>query len=56
MTPTTTPAHEQVDEHTRREVRERAEAHLRALVGVREGQDDARLREDQWTAIEARRS
>lgn len=31
------------------EVRERAEAHLRALVG----RDDARLRDDQWTAIEA---
>ncbi len=29
--------------------RERAEAHLRALVG----RDDARLREDQWSAIEA---
>src|SRR6478672_5960160 len=37
MTPTTT------------DVRERAEAHLRALVG----REDARLREDQWTAIEA---
>ena len=31
------------------EVRDRAEAHLRALVGS----DDARLREDQWSAIEA---
>ena len=31
------------------EVREQAEAHLRALVG----RDDAVLREDQWTAIEA---
>ena len=30
-------------------VRERASAHLRALVG----RDDASLREDQWTAIEA---
>ena len=30
-------------------VRERAEAHLRALVG----RDDAVLRDDQWTAIEA---
>ena len=30
-------------------VRLRAEAHLRALVG----RDDARLRDDQWTAIEA---
>ena len=33
----------------RPEVRERAEAHLRALVG----RDDAVLREDQWSAIEA---
>ena len=33
--------------------REAAEAHLRALVGPREGQDEARLREDQWSAIEA---
>jgi ATP-dependent DNA helicase RecQ len=33
----------------RAEVRERAEAHLRALVG----RDDARLRDDQWSAIEA---
>ncbi len=31
------------------QTRERAEAHLRALVG----RDDARLREDQWTAIDA---
>ena len=30
-------------------MREQAEAHLRALVG----RDDARLRDDQWTAIEA---
>jgi ATP-dependent DNA helicase RecQ len=37
----------------RSEVRDRAEAHLRALVGPREGQDEAVLREDQWTAIEA---
>jgi ATP-dependent DNA helicase RecQ len=34
---------------TTAEVRERAEAHLRALVG----RGDAALREDQWTAIEA---
>ena len=34
---------------TSAEVREQAEAHLRALVG----RDDAVLREDQWTAIEA---
>ena len=33
--------------------REAAEAHLRALVGPREGQPEARLREDQWSAIEA---
>ena len=31
------------------EVRDEAEAHLRALVG----RDDVTLREDQWTAIEA---
>jgi ATP-dependent DNA helicase RecQ len=31
------------------DIREQAEAHLRALVG----RDDARLRDDQWTAIEA---
>ena len=37
----------------RQQTREQAEAHLRALVGPREGQSDARLREDQWTAIEA---
>src|SRR6478752_4533189 len=33
----------------RPDVRDRAEGHLRALVG----REDARLREDQWTAIEA---
>lgn len=33
----------------RQQTREQAEAHLRALVG----REDARLREDQWTAIEA---
>ncbi|GAA2140838.1 DEAD/DEAH box helicase [Nocardioides koreensis] len=37
----------------RQQTREQAEAHLRALVGPRDGQSDARLREDQWTAIEA---
>ncbi|MCY7395765.1 MAG: DEAD/DEAH box helicase [Nocardioides sp.] len=37
----------------RAEVRARAEAHLRALVGPRDGQPEAVLREDQWTAIEA---
>ena len=37
----------------RSEVRERAESHLRALVGPRDGQGEAVLREDQWTAIEA---
>jgi ATP-dependent DNA helicase RecQ len=37
----------------RDEVRAQAEAHLRALVGAREGQDEAVLREDQWAAIEA---
>ena len=34
-------------------VRQRAEAHLRALVGPRDGQGDATLREVQWSAIEA---
>jgi ATP-dependent DNA helicase RecQ len=34
-------------------VRREAEACLRALVGPRDGQGDAVLREDQWTAIEA---
>ncbi len=33
--------------------RDEAEAHLRALVGPREGQPDAVLRDDQWSAIEA---
>jgi ATP-dependent DNA helicase RecQ len=37
----------------RAETRRLAEAHLRALVGPRDGQSDAVLREDQWTAIEA---
>ena len=53
MTPTPSPVHEQSHEQTREQARERAEAHLRALVGPREGRDEARLREDQWTAIEA---
>ncbi len=35
------------------DVRSRAEAHLRALVGPRDGHPDAVLREDQWAAIEA---
>ncbi|WP_121257489.1 RecQ family ATP-dependent DNA helicase [Nocardioides ferulae] len=47
-TPATTPATGDAPD-----VRERAEAHLRALVGPREGVPEARLREDQWTAIEA---
>ncbi|MDF1604588.1 DEAD/DEAH box helicase [Nocardioides sp. YIM 152315] len=38
---------------TATDVRRSAEAHLRALVGPREGQGDAVLREDQWAAIEA---
>ncbi|MET1058049.1 MAG: DEAD/DEAH box helicase [Nocardioides sp.] len=38
-----------VDAGVRRDARAAAEAHLRALVG----RDDAELREDQWTAIEA---
>ncbi len=40
-------------EPDRIDVRRRAEAHLRALVGTRGGHPDAELREDQWTAIEA---
>jgi ATP-dependent DNA helicase RecQ len=55
-TPSTTTASPDADDRTATaaagspaEVRARAEAHLRALVG----RDDARLREDQWTAIEA---
>ena len=40
---------ELADETTRETVRREAEGHLRALVG----RDDAVLREDQWTAIEA---
>src|SRR3954471_14625759 len=35
------------------DVRREAERHLRALVGLRDGQADAELREDQWRAIEA---
>ncbi|HYF72807.1 MAG TPA: DEAD/DEAH box helicase [Nocardioides sp.] len=38
---------------TTTDVRARAEAHLRALVGPRAGLGDAVLREDQWSAIEA---
>ncbi|WP_127479362.1 RecQ family ATP-dependent DNA helicase [Nocardioides pantholopis] len=38
---------------TRTDVRQQAEAHLRALVGPRDGQGEAVLREDQWSAIEA---
>ena len=45
---TATPADVQADVD-RAAVREEAERHLRALVG----RDDAALREDQWTAIEA---
>ena len=33
--------------------RARAEQHLRALVGPREGQPEAELYDDQWAAIEA---
>src|SRR3954469_9549490 len=35
------------------DVRREAERHLRALVGPRDGQSEAELREDQWRAIEA---
>jgi ATP-dependent DNA helicase RecQ len=42
-----------VPDDVRRSAREDAERHLRALVGPRNGQGDAVLREDQWAAIEA---
>ncbi|MDR7252986.1 ATP-dependent DNA helicase RecQ [Nocardioides sp. BE266] len=42
-----------VTDDTRRAAREAAERHLRALVGPRDGQGEATLREDQWHAIEA---
>ncbi len=42
-----------VPDDVRRSAREAAERHLRALVGPRDGQGDAVLREDQWAAIEA---
>src|SRR6187549_2985598 len=48
MTPATA-----VPDDVRRSAREAAERHLRALVGPRDGQSDAVLREDQWDAIEA---
>ena len=35
------------------DVRADAERHLRALVGPRDGQSDAVLHDDQWTAVEA---
>src|SRR3712207_5018742 len=38
---------------TTTDVRAEAERHLRALVGPRNGQSDAVLHDDQWTAIEA---
>ncbi len=44
-----TPASPAVTDDVRRQARADAEAHLRALVG----RDDAVLREDQWSAIEA---
>ena len=46
---TAAPADAPVDAARRRDARAAAEAHLKALVG----RDDAELREDQWTAIEA---
>ena len=42
-----------VPDDVRRSAREAAERHLAALVGPRDGQGDAVLREDQWAAIEA---
>ena len=48
-TPPPPPTPPRVDAARRRDARAAAEAHLKALVG----RDDAELREDQWTAIEA---
>ncbi len=48
-----TPTLPAVTDDVRRAARESAERHLKALVGPREGQGDAVLREDQWAAIEA---
>ena len=42
-----------VSDDVRRNARTAAEGHLRALVGPRDGQGDAVLRDDQWSAIEA---
>ena len=42
-----------VTDDVRRSARAAAEEHLRALVGPRDGQGDAVLRDDQWSAIEA---
>lgn len=50
---TTPTAAAPVADDVRRSARESAERHLRALVGSRDGQGDAVLREDQWAAIEA---
>src|SRR5687768_11943838 len=50
---TTAATRPDVTDDVRRGARAAAERHLRALVGPREGQPDAVLREDQWTAIEA---
>ena len=50
---TTPTAAAPVADDVRRSARESAERHLRALVGPRDGQGDAVLREDQWAAIEA---
>src|SRR4051812_2546776 len=49
----TTHAEPAVTDDVRRSAREAAERHLRSLVGPREGQGDATLREDQWAATEA---
>ncbi|GAB3791726.1 RecQ family ATP-dependent DNA helicase [Nocardioides ungokensis] len=49
MSPTLPPTADRPTAELRQQTREQAEAHLRALVGS----DAARLREDQWTAIEA---
>src|SRR5687768_2795665 len=50
---TTAATRPDVTDDVRRGARAAAERHLRALVGPREGQPEAVLREDQWAAIEA---
>ena len=53
MTSTDPTVADRVTDDVRRDARADAERHLRALVGPRAGQEEAVLREDQWSAIEA---